>query len=168
MEDGAGAVGDGEFVVSGRDPAPLLDEREGSFDDVAVFVGVGVERGWSASSAALAFAGGDLVALLRDYGGDAAGAEHAPVHATGVGLVGCDRVRAGAWAPTADPGHADVVEDLFEHRSVVALPASDDDRQREAVTVDGVMDLRRQPATGAADTVTFRLDLIKRQILVIR
>ena len=55
VEDGAGSVGDGELVVASRDSAPLLDEREGPLDDVAVFVGTCVERGWSAALASLAF-----------------------------------------------------------------------------------------------------------------
>ncbi len=157
-----------ELVVAGGDAAPLLDECEGPLDDVAVFVGLGIECGRPAALAALAFAGGDLIALLGDHDPDATGAEHAPVHAGPIGFVREDRVRPGAGAPAADPGNADVVKDLLEHRPVVALPAGDHDRQRQTVPVDGVMDLRGQPAPRATDTVTGGFDLIQPQILVIR
>lgn len=167
MEDGARAVGDGEFVVPGRDAAPLLHQREGALDYVSVLVRFGVEPWWPAAGAALALAGGDLVALLRDDRGDPAGSEHPAVHPTGVGLVRGNRVRAGAGPPGTDPWHPDVVEDLFEHRAVVALPAGDHDSQWQAVPVDGVMDLRGQTATGAADAMTSGFNVVGGQILVV-
>lgn len=168
VEDGACSVGDREFVVACRDTAPLLDLREGALDDVAILVCVGIEGGWPAACGSLAFAGGDLVALVRDHRSDPAGAEHAPVHPTGIRIVGGDGVWSGAWPAASRSGNADVVEDLFEHRAVIALSTGHDDRQREAVPVDGVMDLRRQPAAGATDTVPCRFNLVPRQILVIR
>ena len=64
MEDGSGSVGDGEFVVAGRDAAPLLDQCERPLDDVAVFVGVFVERRPAAALGAFVFADGDLITLL--------------------------------------------------------------------------------------------------------
>lgn len=81
MEDSAGSVGDGELVRPGREAPPLLDVREGSLNDGAVLVGLGIEQGWPATIASFAFAGGELIALLGDHGRDAAGAEHAPIHA---------------------------------------------------------------------------------------
>lgn len=96
MEDGSGSVGDGEFVVAGRDAAPLLDQCERPLDDVAVFVGVFVERRPAAALGAFVFADGDLITLLGDHGPDPAGAEHAPVHSAAVGLVAQDSVGPGA------------------------------------------------------------------------
>src|SRR5699024_2705020 len=77
-------------------------------------------------------------------------------------------VRPRAWPSAADTRYPDVAQDLLQHRTVVALPTGDHDHQWETTAVDSVMDLRRQPAAGTADAVTVRLDLIKRQILVIR
>jgi hypothetical protein len=63
----------------------------------------------------------------------------------------------------------DVGEDLHEHGAVVvALPVGDDHRQGSAAPVDSLMDLRRQPAAGAADPVTGWFNLAERQIVVIR
>lgn len=168
MEDRAGTVSDGEFVVAGRETSPLFDRREGSLDDVAILVCLGVEAGWSAAGTAFTFAGGDLVTLLRDDRGDPASTEHPAVHTAGVGLVRGNRVRAGAGPPGTRPGYPDVVEDLFEHDTVVALPAGDHDRERESFPVDGVMDLRGPSAAGAADAVTGGFNLVDRTIRVIR
>src|SRR5690606_12245115 len=41
-EDAAAAVGQGELVVAGGQGAPLLEDVEGAFHDVAAFVGLGV------------------------------------------------------------------------------------------------------------------------------
>lgn len=50
----------------------------------------------------------------------------------------------------------------------MALAAGDHDRQRSTFTVDGVMDLRRQPATRPSDAMPGWLSLLIGQILVIR
>lgn len=50
MEDGGGAVDDGEFVEAGGDAAPLFELVEAAFDHVAAFVVAGVEGGWSAAA----------------------------------------------------------------------------------------------------------------------
>ncbi len=146
----------------------LLDVGEGPLDDIAVSVGVAVELRGPPALAALSFSGRDLVALFRDHRGDATFPEHAPIRPGRIRFVREDRIGTGPRTPTASPGNTDVVEHFPEHGPVVALPASDHDREREAVPVDGMMDLRRQPATRAADTVTCRFNLVKRQILVIR
>ena len=167
MEDCSGTVGDGEFVIPCGKSAPLLHEREGSLDDVAVPVGVFIEDGRASALRSFSLSGCNLVALLRDDSSDSAGAEHAPIHPTAVCLVCQDRVRPGAWPADVDPGNTDVVEDLFQHRAVVALPTRDHNRQRQPVAIDGVMDLGCQTAARAADTVARRLGLSQRQIFVI-
>ena len=86
VEDGGGAVGDGKFVVLGRDAAPLLVEGEGAFDDVAILVCVRVEGGWSATAAPSPFAGADLVAFLWDHRRDSAASQPTADHTTGVAL----------------------------------------------------------------------------------
>jgi len=43
LEDGGCAVDDGELVLAGEEPAPLLDGVEGPFDDIATAVSLGVE-----------------------------------------------------------------------------------------------------------------------------
>ena len=161
MEDRAGPVGDGEFVVAGGDSAPLFDQGKGPLDDVAVFVGVGIERGRATALGPFPFACGNLIALLRDHGPDLAGAKHAPVHPAGVGLVCQDRVRTGTRPSAANPGNPDVSQDLLEHCPVITLTAGDHDRQRQPMAIDGVVDLRGQPAAGATDAVTGRFNLVK-------
>lgn len=60
-EGDPGAVGDGEFVVSGGDAAPLLENVEGLLDDGAAFVGLAVEVHRPAAAGAFAFAVGNLI-----------------------------------------------------------------------------------------------------------
>lgn len=69
------------------------------------------------------------------------------------------RDAASAGTPTTEPWHPDFIEDIPQHGAVIALLAADDNRRQE--TVNGVVDFRRQPATGAADAMTGRLDLIE-------
>lgn len=69
---GGGAVGDGELVVAGGQSTPLFGLVEGPLDDVAPLVGLGVEPVGSTALAAAPLSCGDLVALGRDDGGDAA------------------------------------------------------------------------------------------------
>ena len=154
MEDYCRAVGDGELVVSSRDTAPYgrncLIQREGALDDVAFFVGNFIEGWWTSAVSPFALSGGDLIALLGDHCLDSAYAEHAPIRPTVVGrLVAQDSVGSRAWSSAADPGRADVVQDMLEHRPVVALDTSDHNLQRQSADIDGKKNLRCQPAAGA-------------------
>jgi len=45
VEDDRGAVGDGEFVVAGGQAAPLFEQVDAAFDDVAAVVVARVEGG---------------------------------------------------------------------------------------------------------------------------
>ncbi|ANY06160.1 hypothetical protein AFB00_07445 [Pseudonocardia sp. HH130630-07] len=50
LQDGAAAEGQGELVVTGGQPAPLLDVAEPALDDVAVSVVDRIECGRSATA----------------------------------------------------------------------------------------------------------------------
>jgi hypothetical protein len=50
VEDGGGSVDGGELVVAGGQAPPLREVAEAAFDDVAVAVVDGVERGWPAAA----------------------------------------------------------------------------------------------------------------------
>ena len=74
----AARVGEGEFVVAGGQPAPVLDDVERSFDDVAALVFLGVEADRAPASAAAASAVIDLGGLFGDDRADAPGAADVP------------------------------------------------------------------------------------------
>lgn len=74
-----------------------------------------------------------------------------------VRLIAPDRVRASAW-PTDRTSDAQVSHQWQEHRRVTGLAGREQRDQRQAVAVDELVDLRRQPAAGAADRVIRRLD----------
>lgn len=125
----------------------MLGQCEGSLDDVAAFVEVNVEFWWPAAAAASALAGGDGVAFLRDDRGDVATAELPSDRAGRVRLVGDDRVGASARPATTLAGDVDVGQYFGQHRAVVALAAGDHIRQRPTATVDGTVNLGRQPTS---------------------
>lgn len=136
--------------------------------NVAARVRVGVESGWAAASTAATLPGCGLVALVGDYGLDAASAQLGADDPGRVGPIRDDRIGTGPRSAWTVAGNVDLGEDFGEHGAVVALPASDDHRERAAVSVDGLMDLRGQPAAGAADAVSGWFNLVPGQILVIR
>src|SRR3954454_8428642 len=103
-EDDSGAVVVGVLVVAGGDASPALEAVEGSFDDVAVAVHLGVEAWWSAVAAAFARAVRDLVALLGDDHADSSPAQRSSGQGVGVGLV-CDHALwTATWAPSEPRG----------------------------------------------------------------
>lgn len=63
------------------------------------------------------------------------------------GAVPSDRSRPGPRPTGASAMDSNVIEDLDEHRAVVALTAGQHDRQRHAIAVNHSMDLAAQPAT---------------------
>ena len=81
------------FVVAGSDAAPVLEPVEGSFDDVAVLVVVGVEAQRSAAALAFRLATFDRVGLLRDDDPDAAGPQQFAVRSAAEGLDAAQRDR---------------------------------------------------------------------------
>src|SRR5699024_5527071 len=73
-----------------------------------------------------------------------------------VGLVCQEGIGPRAWPALPGPGHAQVAQQDRQGLAVVRLARSDDHCQWTPSSVDGVMDLRGQPAAGATDRVTGR------------
>ena len=73
-----------------------------------------------------------------------------------VRLVAADGVRTSA-GPAEGTGDAQVRHQRQEHGRVAGLTRREQRDQRQAVAVDELMDLRREPAAGAADRVIRRL-----------
>jgi hypothetical protein len=137
-----------------------------SFDDVATGVSSLVQARRATSARAFGLAGGDLIGFLRDHRLDAPGGEHPADLARGVGLVRDHRIGPGPRPARALARYADVIEDLHQHRTVVALTAGEHDCQRHPIAIDRGVDLATQTAAGAADRMP--LGLLMRQILVVR
>lgn len=70
-----GLVGDGEFVGSHGQAAPLFEAVDAAFDGVPLFVGIGVEAGWPASKTTAPQAVANLVGRVRNDSADAAAAQ---------------------------------------------------------------------------------------------
>jgi hypothetical protein len=70
-----GLVGDGEFVGSHGQAAPLFEAVDAAFDGIPLFVGLGVEAGWPASKTTAPPTVANLVGRLRNDSADAAAAE---------------------------------------------------------------------------------------------
>ena len=84
-----------------------------------------------------------------------------------VAAIGQHRIRCGA-RPAMFAGDVDVLQGVDEHGPVVALPTGDHDRQRPSLPINGVVDLRGQPAAGTSDPMPGRLKLASPGFLVIR
>lgn len=69
-EDGGevecGLVGDGEFVASSGQAAPLLEAVDAPLNGVALFVGICIEAGWAPALAASPQTVADQAGRLRD------------------------------------------------------------------------------------------------------
>jgi hypothetical protein len=120
-----GLIGEGKFVGSHGQAAPLLESGDAAFDGIALFVCLGVEAGRAASSAASPEAVSDLVGGLRDDGPDAASSEMRAGGTGGVGTVRENCGRSGSRSPepgsrNPDPGH-----DSLEGRCVTGLASGD-------------------------------------------
>ena len=140
---------------------------ERALNDVAALIGFRVESGWSPALGTLAFAGSNLIACLWDDGLDATRTQVGPVPGGGVAAIGQYRIRCGA-RPAMFAGDVDVLQGVDEHGPVVALPTGDHDRQRPSLPINGVVDLRGQPAAGTSDPMPGRLKLASPGFLVIR
>ena len=66
--------------------------------------------------------------------------------------------QGGCVAPGAEPGDAQLRQQMREDWGVVGLAGRHQHDQRSAVAVDEVVDLGGQPAAGTADAVVRRLD----------
>ena len=99
------------LVVAGGQAAPLLEQAEGAFDDVAALVPVGVVGDRAPTGGAAALAVALLVAGLGDDRDDAAAAQLGSDRPGGVRLVGQEGVGPGARAARTQARDADGVQD---------------------------------------------------------
>ncbi len=146
-EDGSAAVGEGEFVVTGGEAAPLLVFVEASFDDVAALVVLDVVADRAPASGAATPAVPLLIRRFGDHRDDPAFAQVGADRAGRVRLVSADPGGAGARPARPAPGDAEVIHQDREHRCVTCLTGTDEDDQRQTAAVDEVMDLRAQSAS---------------------
>lgn len=141
-------VGGGGLVVAGGDPAPLFEVVEAAFDDVAAFVGLGVEGGWAAAGAAAPCSVADLVFTFGDGAGDVMTPQPDADGFGAVALVTEEMIRAAARPSRSGPWNTDGVHDVGETGAVVDVAAGHHERQRTPQPVTGQMDLAGQPAPG--------------------
>lgn len=96
----------------------------------------------------------------RDHGLDPTVAEVAADGLVGVGIVGQQRIRTGAWSArsvTADPK---VVHQQFERPASRALPGGGERPQRPASGVSEQVDLGAQPSAGRAECLPVSVFLL--------
>lgn len=153
-DDRGDFVADGEFVVSSRDGPVPLEAVDSAFDSVA-FATVGLVR-WPAAAHATLLSVADLVGLLRDGAADAASAQVGAVRARAVRPIRADLVGLGARASRTDARDTDAVEHILELRAVMAVASGDDQGQRFLPLFDREMELRRQSAPGASESMVGR------------
>lgn len=146
----------------------MFDGVEAAFDDVAAAVGAGIEGRRSAALAAASTAVSGLVCGFGDDGLNPAAAQQGSVRAGGVGLVGDDSGRSGAWR-CVSAGDVQVREQGGQHRGIPAMSGGDEHDQGSSGAVDKLMDLARQAPAGAPECVIGRLtQQVGGQILVIQ
>lgn len=164
VEDGCGSVDDGELVVSSRETTPLLEVAEPPLDDVAVAVVDLVEGWWPTAAGTASSAVSCLIVGLGDHRNDRALAQVSADRPRGVGLVAAQSLRAST-RPADRASHPQLGQQRQQSRRIVSLAGRDGDDQGQAVPVDKVVDLGRQPAPRVPYTVIRRLDP---RIVVIR
>lgn len=135
----------GELVIACGDAAPLLEAVEAAFDHVTQPVDAWIER---AGAVPAAGAHGELVGSFGDGVSDPALAQVGADLAGGITLVGDQPIGTYPGPARAGPGDADGFDDLDQAGAVVDVAAGDDERQRQASSVTGEMDLGGQPAAG--------------------
>jgi hypothetical protein len=121
----------GELVVAGSDAAEVLQLREEALDQVALAVEALAEAGFPAP-----------VALGRDVG---RGALVLDQLADAIGVVGLIRQHDGS--------RDEMVEQRVGDLPVMRLPCRQAEPDREPLRVDDDVDLGREPAPGATETV---------------
>lgn len=150
-------VAGGELVVSGRDGSGLLEKPDPALDFVSALACLAVEAGRVATGWASAEPVSGLAALLRDGVRNLASAQVGADLTGGVGAVGEQMVRPGAWMSAAGTGDADLVHDLFEDGCVTTLACRDDSGEYVERGIDGQMNLGGQAAGRAPEAVVVRL-----------
>jgi hypothetical protein len=95
-----------------------------------------------------------LVTPLWDRMLDQALAQPAATARITVASVGDEAIGARPWtSPPTGARNANALQDRLELRAVVALSWGDHDRERSSASVTGEMELRRQPATAAPQSL---------------
>ena len=139
------------FVVSGGDPAPVLQLVEGAFDDVAVLVVIDVVADGSAAAGTLVPAVAALVTRFGDHGLDAARTQVSTVGAGRVRLVFAQRLGRRAWPARPQPWDAKIGQKSRQGRGIVGLAWGDRQHQRLAAAVDQGVGLGGQATARAPD-----------------
>lgn len=152
----SGEVDGGGLLVAGGNPSPLFEAVDASLDGVALLVCLAVEGRRPAAVAAPTEPVALLVGWDRD---DRPNPPPSQVFADGPGgvrLVGQNHV--GPNPGTSDTsGDAQTCHHFSEGGRVAGLSGRKHESQRPAVAVGSEVDLRSQPASGAADGVVRRL-----------
>jgi hypothetical protein len=156
------------LAVSGRESAPVLELVEGSFDDVAVLVVLGVEADRPAAAGTFVLAVGSLVVLLRDHDLHAPGPENVAVGLGRVGLVPAQCVGGGPRPARAAARNAELVQQHWQCRGITRVAGRQDQDQRQPTAVDQRMGLGCQATPGTTDGVIVRFVPATRRFLVIR
>ena len=130
-EDGGGAVDDGEFVVTGREPSPLLEVAEAAFNHIAVAV---VERRRMLVAGRRGSRGASRWPIWSEGCGndrdDPAFAQVGADRAGGVGLIAPHPLRDGSAAGTVGPGDVQMREQAGRSAGASwAWPAPTSDHQ---------------------------------------
>ena len=163
-EENAAEKANSVLVVARGYAAPLLEPVEAALDGVALLVDCGVEGGWAATGRALGLAPGDLVVTLGDRVLDPTTAQRRAGGRMRVGLIGEQPHIAGTVAGLLCAEIA--VDQRQQLRVVPCLPGGEQHRHRAGRGVGQGMELRGQPAAGAAQSVV--VGLADRRILVIQ
>ena len=137
-----------EFFVAGGESAEAFELVEAAFDDIAAPVDLLAE---AASAPATPGADGELVTAFGDGVRDPAAAQVKADLVGGIALVGDEAQRPDARPPRVDAGNPDRFDDLDQAGAVVDVAARDHERQRQATSVTGQVDLGGQPAAGSSE-----------------
>jgi len=123
----------------------------GRVGDIALLVQLGVEVWRAPARRALLAAGGGLIVLDRDHGGDRPPTQIGPVRPRAIRLISCERARAGARAQRAGAVDDQLIEHGDELWAVVGLARGQQQAQRAAAGLGGQVDFAGQPAAGASE-----------------
>lgn len=149
-------MGDGELVVPRRWPSPLLDVGKRPLDDIAVPIRGGAERQRPSTFADAFLFSRVPASLLCDHSADSTRTQVFKVATGPISAVSQNGARVCASLPTTSTWHSDIRQGLRHYHPVATPPANDHSRRRSTLTVDGMVDLRRQLTARATDAVSGR------------
>jgi hypothetical protein len=133
------------FVVAGGDRAVALELVDRPLDDVALFVGLGVEVGWAATVAASFRAVTDLIGRLGNDRPDPSSSQVRADCTAGVGLVSQHQAGPGTGPSASTAADPNTGHNRGERQRIVAMSSGGDPRDRPAPTIGSQVDLARQP-----------------------